>query len=135
MMHTLPIRSKKPAAKRAWILTAFLLLATVLWLTSGSEVLATGGNSSSPSVQVQAPNFDFGEVFSGQVITHAFSVRNTGSAALTLSFKDAVTPGTVLLKPASLITTPLSRPRFRVSPAFFGYRVRYVASPAAAAPI
>jgi HYDIN/CFA65/VesB family protein len=81
-------------------LMLFIALLVAL-LNHHSEVRADGGDGASPVVEVQEPNFDFGQVFAGQVVSHAFKVKNTGSGVLNLAFKDAQTPGSMLVKPAS----------------------------------
>ena len=96
-------KDRKSSAANQWVPRLALIVSVSLIAVLafygphavGSEGYLPGIGQSSPSVDLQESSFDFGEVFSGEVISHTFKVKNTGPAVLDLKFKDAQTPGSV----------------------------------------
>ena len=62
-------------------------------LTTALHFSNTGAQETSkkkPQITIDAPNYDFGEIHEGDKIIHDFTIKNTGTAELTI--KD-VKPG------------------------------------------
>lgn len=70
--------------------SARFLRVTALLMLAAIAVLSTGGlaaQTREPEVKVDAAEYDFGEVFTGESLVRAFTVRNIGAAPLELSQK------------------------------------------------
>lgn len=62
-------------------------------LTTALHFSNTGAQETSkkqPQITIDAPNYDFGKIYEGEKISHNFTIKNTGTAELTI--KD-VKPG------------------------------------------
>jgi len=55
-----------------------------------AEQKTDGPGSGQPAIAIDAAIFDAGEVMEGDIVTHAFTVKNTGAGLLNIS---AVKPG------------------------------------------
>jgi len=67
-----------------------LCLVCAGWLTKGPTVQAGDGR---PKAVVTQTRFDLGSVYAGEVLIHVFSIRNDGTAPLTLLDKARDTEG------------------------------------------
>jgi len=55
-----------------------------LWAEEKAEKATAEGKQDQPSLSLDAPQFDAGEVDEGTVIVHGFTVKNTGRAPLNI---------------------------------------------------
>jgi hypothetical protein len=69
---------------------AVLCLTWALWITTEPTVRAGQGRA---KAVVTHTRFNFGEVFAGEQLVHVFSIRNEGTAPLTLLDKARDTEG------------------------------------------
>ena len=60
-------------------------LSSQVWAEKKGEEEAQAPLSKQPHITFDATNYDAGEVWEGDVVTHDFAVQNTGTSELTIS--------------------------------------------------
>ena len=68
----------------AVFLAAALFPCNNLWAEEKAETPAAAGKQDQPHISLNATQFDAGEVDEGAVIVHSFTVKNTGTAPLSI---------------------------------------------------
>ena len=78
------------------------LMASLLWLTAIPVASSANTPAASPELVIDSTRRDFGEVFIGEELSHAFTVRNIGTTPLELTNKSLTgqssTPAHVLAR-------------------------------------
>jgi hypothetical protein len=62
--------------------TAVAMIAFVLAFAGGPSAAGRGHDQAPPVAAVDEATYDFGEVYEGEHLSHAFTIRNTGAAPL-----------------------------------------------------
>lgn len=85
-MHRSIFDNTEKAERFIRFVWAVVLISVALgWITNGHAAGQTRGPQ--PEVALDASEHDFGDIFLGESLSHAFTVRNTGGAPLELSQK------------------------------------------------
>jgi hypothetical protein len=85
--------------KHLFLFFAVVVLGGSFWQCGSSGEKTQGGKSDSARIEFDNPNHDFGEITEGEVVSHVFKFKNTGSMPLQIVNVDVTCGCTVASKP------------------------------------
>src|SRR5579862_5585629 len=87
------IRNRKIVAARSFLRPAVALTLIAMFVGAPSwPALALARSADGPQLVIDSPNHNFGDVFSGEQISHVFHIRNSGTGELQLADRKAQSP-------------------------------------------